>query len=102
MMDNGACYTSFAFAAAHKDLKLKHIRTKPYTPKTNGKAERFIRTAPREWAYARACTTSDQRKDHLPGWTHIYNWHRPHGSLNSKPPISRLGLPIDNLLRFHS
>ena len=101
MTDNGSCDTSFAFAAACKDLKLNHIRTKPYTPKTNGKAERFLQTALRERAYARAYTTSDQRKDHLPGWTHIYNWHRPHGSPNSKPPISRLGMPMDNLLRFH-
>ena len=101
-MDNGSCFKSFAFAAACKDLKLKHIRTKPYTPKTNGKAERFIQTALREWAYARAYETSDQRKSHLPEWTHMYNWHRPHGSLNSKPPISRLGQPMDNLLRFHT
>ena len=102
MTDNGSCYKSFAFAAACKELKLKHIRTKPYTPKTNGKAERFIQTALREWAYARAYTTSDQRKSHLPEWTHMYNWHRPHGSLNSEPPISRLGLSKDNLLRCHS
>jgi transposase InsO family protein len=102
MTDNGSCYTSRAFAAACKDLKLKHIRTKPYTPKTNGKAERFIQTALREWAYTRAYDTSDQRKTHLPDWTHMYNWHRPHSSLNSNPPISRLDLPMDNLLRFHS
>jgi transposase InsO family protein len=97
----GSCYKSFAFAAACKDLKLKHIRTRPYTPKTNGKAERFIQTALREWAYARAYATSDQRKSHLPNWTHMYNWQRPHGSLNYIPPISRLGPPRDNLLRFH-
>jgi transposase InsO family protein len=102
MSDNGSCYKAKTFAAACKDLKLKHIRTKPYTPKTNGKAERFIQTALREWAYARAYTTSDQRKDHLPEWTHMYNWHRPHRSLNSKPPISRLDLTMDNLLSFHS
>jgi transposase InsO family protein len=102
MTDNGSCYKSFDFAAACKDLKLKHIRTKPYTPKTNGKAERFIQTALREWAYARAYETSEKRKSHLPEWTHMYNWHRPHGSLNSKPPISRLGQPMDNLLRFHT
>jgi len=102
MTDNGACDTSFAFAAACKDLKLKHIRTKPYTPKTNGKAERFMQTALREWAYTSAYATFEQRKDHLPEWTHMYNWHRPHGSLNSKPPIRRLGLPMDTLLRFHS
>jgi transposase InsO family protein len=102
MTDNGSCYKSFAFAAACKNLGLKHIRTKPYTPRTNGKAERFIQTALREWAYARAYNTSDQRKSLLPEWTHMYNWHRPHGSLNSKPPISRLDLTMDNLLRFHT
>lgn len=66
MTDNGSYYKSFAFAATCKDLKLKHIRTKPYTHKTNGKAERFIQTALREWAYARAYETSDQRKSHQP------------------------------------
>ena len=102
MTDNGSCYKAKTFAAACKDLHLKHIRTKPYTPKTNGKAERFIQTALREWAYARAYRTSEQRKTHLPEWTHMYNWHRPHGSLNSRPPITRLGQPMDNLLKFHS
>jgi len=101
MTDNGSCYKAKTFATACKALNLKHIRTKPYTPKTNGKAERFIQTALREWAYACAYATSDQRKTRLPEWTHMYNWHRPHGSLNSKPPISRLGQPMDNLLRFH-
>lgn len=65
-------------------------------------AERFIQTALREWTYARADETSDRRKSHLPEWTHMYNWHRPHGSLCSKPPISRLDLTRDNLLRFHT
>jgi transposase InsO family protein len=101
MTDNGACYKSHAFRALCQELGLRHIRTRPYTPRTNGKAERFIQTALREWAYARAYQTSEQRKQHLPQWTHNYNWHRPHGSLNSKPPISRLDLPQDNLLRLH-
>ena len=79
----------------------EHIRTKPYTPKTNGKAERFIQTALREWAYARAYPSSDQRKAYLPKWNHMYNWHRPHGSLKSKTPISRLGMNQDNLLTLH-
>ena len=96
---NGSCYKAKTFAAACKDLKLKHIRTKPYTPKTNGKAERFIQTALREWAYARACQTSEQRKIHLPEWTHMYNWPRPHGSLNCKPPISRIAHAMNKLLR---
>ena len=102
MTDNGSCYKSAAFARACKTLKLKHKRTRPYTPKTNGKAERFIQTALREWAYARKYTSSDQRARHLPEWLHRYNWHRPHGSLKANTPISRLGLKIDNLLRLHS
>lgn len=102
MTDNGSCYRSKDFAKACKNLKLKHIRTKPYTPKTNGKAERFIQTALREWAYARAYQTSDQRAEDLPDFLHRYNWHRPHASLKAKTPISRLGLTEDNLLRLHS
>ncbi|UED31225.1 IS481 family transposase [Rhizobium ruizarguesonis] len=101
MTDNGACYKAKDFATTCKALGLKHIRTKPYTPKTNGKAERFIQTALREWAYACAYRSSEHRKAHLPSWTHMYNWHRPHGSLKSKTPISRLGLNRDNLLSIH-
>ena len=97
-----AILSDTAFRKACRDLGLKHIRTRPYTPKTNGKAERFIQTALREWAYAQAYPTSDHRADELPIWLHRYNWHRPHGSLKSKPPISRLALTKDNLLRLHS
>lgn len=102
MTDNGPCYISRAFAKACERLKLKHIRTRPYTPKTNGKAERFIQTAPREWAYAKAYDTSEQRALDLPIWLHRYNWHRPHGSLKAKTPISRLDLSGNNMLRLHS
>jgi transposase InsO family protein len=102
MTDNGACYKAFAFRDACRRLGLRHIRTKPYTPKTNGKAERFIQTALREWAYARAYQNSGQRADELPRWLHRYNWHRPHGSLKAQTPISRLALTEDNLLRHHS
>ena len=101
MTDNGSCYRAFEFRDACRELGLKHIRTKPYTPKTNGKAERFIQTALREWAYARAYPTSQHRAAELPTWLHRYNWHRPHGSLDAKPPISRLNLSEDNLLRLH-
>jgi transposase InsO family protein len=101
MTDNGGCYKSFAFRDACKALGLRHIRTKAYTPKTNGKAERFIQTALREWAYAQAYHTSDQRAAELPFWIHRYNWHRPHGGINFQTPISRLGLAEDNLLRLH-
>jgi len=102
MTDNGSCYKSFAFRDACAQLGLKHIRTKPYTPKTNGKAERFIQTALREWAYAQAYPTSDHRAAELPFWLHRYNWHRPHGGIKSQTPISRLGLHRDNLLRLHT
>ena len=102
MTDNGPCYKSFDFRDACRDLGLKHIRTRPYTPKTNGKAERFIQTALREWAYTQAYPNSARRAEELPIWLHRYNWHRPHGSLKSKPPISRLALAEDNLLRLHT
>jgi transposase InsO family protein len=102
MTDNGSRYKAFDFRNTCRDLGLKHIRTKPYTPKTNGKAERFIQTALREWAYAQAYPTSDRRAAELPAWLHRYNWHRPHASLNAKPPISRLALAEDNLLSLHS
>ncbi|HEX3945799.1 MAG TPA: IS481 family transposase [Rhizomicrobium sp.] len=102
MTDNGSCYRSKTFAKACKQLGLKHIFTKPYTPQTNGKAERFIQTTLREWAYARAYNTSDERTAELQRWLHRYNWHRPHGSIGSMPPISRLGLTRNNLLRLHS
>jgi len=101
MTDNGSCYRSRAFGRACKRLGLKHIFTKPYTPKTNGKAERFIQTSLREWAYARAYNTSLERTAELPRWLHRYNWHRPHGGIGAKPPISRLGLTGNNLLRLH-
>jgi transposase InsO family protein len=102
MTDNGSCYRSKAFAKTCAKLGLKHIFTKPYTPQTNGKAERFVQTTLREWAYAQAYPSSDHRAAALPAWLHRYNWHRPHGGLKSQTPISRLGLTEDNLLRLHS
>jgi transposase InsO family protein len=102
MTDNGGCYRAKSFKQACQSLGLRHIFTRPYTPKTNGKAERFIQTALREWAYAKPYQHSDQRTAELSPWIHRYNWHRPHSSLKSKPPISRLDLSEDNLLRLHS
>ncbi len=102
MTDNGSCYRAFDFRDACRDLGLKHVRTKPYTPKTNGKAERFIQTALREWAYAQAYPTSQRRAQELPFWLHRYNWHRPHSGIKSQTPISRLALSKDNLLRLHN
>jgi len=102
MTDNGASFRSFRYAKALRRLRIKHLRTRPYTPRTNGKAERFVQTSLREWAYACAYNSSDERAAELPVWLHRYNWHRPHGSLGSKPPISRLALTEDNLLRLHN
>ena len=102
MTDNGSSFRSRRYAKALRRLKIKHLRTKPYTPKTNGKAERFVQTSLREWAYARAYETSEDRAAQLPGWLHRYNWHRPHGGIGAKPPISRLALTQNNLLRLHS
>jgi len=102
LTDNGHCYRSHAFAAACTQLGLHHRFTRPYTPRTNGKAERFIQTALREWAYACHYPDSQHRNAQLPSWLHHYNWHRPHGSLNHAPPISRSGLDQNNLLRLHS
>jgi transposase InsO family protein len=100
MTDNGPCYASRAFAAACKALGLKHTRTRPYTPRTNGKAERFIQTALREWAYARRYESSEHRKRQLPAWTHMYNWHRPHRAIKDQTPISKVKTG-DNLLIAH-
>ena len=79
---------------------LRHIRTRPYTPRTNGKAERFIQTVLRECAYARAFLSSLERAEALPRWTHLYNVHRPHTALAGKPPI--FALRRNNLLGINS
>ncbi|HKC71047.1 MAG TPA: IS481 family transposase [Terriglobales bacterium] len=98
LTDNGPCYQSREFRAVCQQHGIKHMRTRPYTPRTNGKAERFIQTALREWAYACAYNTSEERAAHLPRWLHDYNWHRPHASLGGAPPISRSGLDWNNVL----
>ncbi len=102
MTDRGSCYRSKAFNKVCQALAIKHIYTKPYTPKTNGKAERFIQSSLREWAYAQAYQTSEQRKQELPHWLHHYNWHRPHAGIKRKQPISRSGLDVNNLSRLHT
>lgn len=89
LTDNGPNYCSQQFRQACQSMKIKHRRTKPYHPQTNGKAERFIQTALREWAYAKHWTDSQQRDLCLQPWNDYYNRERPHGSLNYKPPISR-------------
>lgn len=100
LTDNGACYKSRRFARLCKRLGLRHLRTKPYSPQTNGKAERFIQTALREWAYARSYDSSAHRAQHLPLWLHHYNWHRPHAGLLYQPPISRAP-SLNNLPALH-
>lgn len=90
LTDNGSCYLSKVFAAAAQDLGIRHLRTKPYTPRTNGKAERLIQTLLREWAYAEAYRTSRRRTGALKRYLRRYNQQRPHASLDYRPPISRL------------
>jgi len=101
MTDNGPAFASRRYAKALRWLCIAHKRTRPYRPQTNGKAERFVLTSLREWAYAKAYDTSEQRRAELGAFLFRYNRQRPHMSLNAKPPISRLGLSGDNLLRLH-
>lgn len=89
MTDNGVGYISRIFAATCQALKARHLRTRPYTPKTNGKAERFIKTLIHEWAYARLYQSSVERAQRLKHWIRHYNYKRPHASLNYQPPVSR-------------
>jgi len=89
LTDNGSSYRSDRFRQECARLGLKHHRTRPYTPRTNGKAERFIQTALREWVYAQHWDNSEQRDAQLPAWLAYYNHTRPHGSLGYAPPISR-------------
>jgi transposase InsO family protein len=102
LTDNGPCYRSGHFRRLCQQLGIRQRFTRPYTPRTNGKAERFIQTALREWAYSRAYGNSQERAVELPRWLHQYNWHRPHASLNHAPPISRSGLDRNNLLTHHT
>lgn len=102
LTDNGPAYHSRIFARICRELELKHRFTRPYTPRTNGKAERFIQTALHEWAYARAYNSSEQRHQNLRPWLHHYNWHRPHAGISKATPISRAGIDRNNLLRLHT
>lgn len=101
MTDNGSGYVSKAFRAACSALGIRHVRTRPYTPKTNGKAERFVQTSLREWAYARPYESSAQRAAALQPFLHRYNWHRPHSALNRQPPMSRIPA-VSNLLELNT
>lgn len=102
MTDNGSCYVSKLFAATRRRLGLRHSFTRPYRPRTNGKAERLIQTLLREWAYRFRYNYSKQRTRRLIRYLHFYNWHREHQALDRKPPASRLPLPVNNVLRIHN
>jgi transposase InsO family protein len=91
MTDNGSAYRSHHWRQACTTLGLRHLRTKPYTPRTNGKAERFIQTSLREWAYRQAYPSSQARQEALAEWLGHYNTVRPHTALANRPPLTRLG-----------
>jgi transposase InsO family protein len=97
LTDNGGAYISTVHALACRALSIKHIRTRPYRPQTNGKAKRFIRTMLAGWAYGAIYGNSAERAAALPGWLERYNWRRPHGALNHKPPGARLA-ELNNVL----
>ncbi len=100
LTDNGSAYRSRLFARTCQALGIKHSFTRPYRPQTNGKAERFIQTCLREWAYVRSYTTSAERTSWLPAFLAYYNARRPHSALGNRPPASRLG--GNNLLQLNS
>jgi len=102
LTDNGSAFRSKHFAATCRRLKLKHQFTRAYRPQTNGKAERFIQSALREWAYGIAYHHSSERTAMLSRWIHHYNWHRPHQGIGGLAPISRLAQPTNNLLTLHT
>jgi transposase InsO family protein len=100
MTDNGSAFLAGQFATTCAALKVRHKRTRPYTPRTNGKAERFIQTLLREWAYRFSYRTSEERKRWLTPYLHFYNYHRAHVAIAYNPPISRLDR--NNVLRRNS
>jgi transposase InsO family protein len=101
LTDNGSAYRSKQFRRACERLGIKHSKTRFYRPQTNGKAERFIQTALREWAYVRSYQDDRERARALLPWLHRYNWHRPHAGLACQPPVRRLGLSLNNLSALH-
>ena len=102
LTDNGAAFRSRDFARACKDLGVRHRFTRPYRPQTNGKAERFIQSALREWAYGFTYQHSTERASALDHWSHHYNWHRPHQGIGGAVPMSRLPILANNLLTLHN
>ncbi len=102
LTDNGPAFHSFSFRDACVELGIKQKFTRAYRPQTNGKAERFIQSALREWAYGRSYATSEARRKALPVWNHFYNWHRPHHGIGCQPPMSRIKRSRKNLLTLHT
>jgi transposase InsO family protein len=102
LTDNGSAFRSKDFAAACKALGVVHKFTRAYRPQTNGKAERFIQSALREWAYGWTYQNSAHRTAALADWQHHYNWHRPHHGIGCVAPMSRLPKSRNNLLTVHS
>jgi transposase InsO family protein len=102
LTDNGSAFRSRDFAEACNKLQIRHGFTRPYRPQTNGKAERFIQSALREWAYGFVYQNSQQRSEQLEAWNHHYNWHRPHHGIGGIAPMTRLKKPYNNLLTLHS
>ena len=96
MSDNGSAYVAHSYRQALEQLGLRHLRIRPYRPRTNGKAERFIQTLLNEWAYERIYGSSAERAAALPLFLDRYNFRRPHGSLGHKPPASRLTNVVTN------
>ena len=102
MSDNGSAYRSRAFQAACREFEIKHIRTRAYRPRTNGKAERFIQTLTRRWAYGQPYPSSQLRRDALSTWIYDYNHRRPHGSLKNQTPAARLAALMNNAAGNHT
>jgi len=102
LTDNGSAFRSKHFAHACAELNVKHRFTRPYRPQTNGKAERFIQSALREWAYGFVYQNSLERTEQLDFWIHHYNWHRPHQGIGGVAPMTRLKTSCNNLLTLHS
>ena len=102
LTDNGSAFRSKQFAQACNELGIRHKFTRAYRPQTNGKAERFIQSALREWAYGFTYQNSMQRTEALDDWNHHYNWHRPHQGIGGAAPMSRLNKSRNNLLTLHT
>ena len=100
--DNGPAFRSAVFGQACLEMGISQRFTRAFRPQTNGKAERFIQSALREWAYGRAYAHSDERRAALPRWNHFYNWHRQHHGIGCQPPMSRLSASRKNVLTLHS